>query len=306
LDQAEGLRKLVSAGAVPAASGSAGPKLGGGGGGNSRLRVIAVTSGKGGVGKTNMTANLAVLAARAGKRVLIIDADLGLANVEIVFGLKPKHHMGALLDGTLSVEDVLVEGPHGVKILPGGSGVQSLTALDEQQKMRLCAALDRVEDMFDLVLVDSGAGIGDNVLFFVGAAQEALLVVSPEPTSLVDAYATVKVLSQKAGVRHFGVIINPVIEELPAREIFNKLTQVTSRFLSASVRHLGYIPRDENLHRAIMAQRPLVDAFPHSPASRALNVLADKLFNESAPPVLDGGMKLMWNRLFREGAEAVR
>ena len=128
---------------------------------------------------------------------------------------------------------MLVEGPHGVKILPGGSGVQSLTSLDEQQKMRLCAALDRVEDMFDLVLVDSGAGIGDNVLFFVGAAQEALLVVSPEPTSLVDAYAVVKVLSQQAGVQHFSVIINPVVDELPAREIFPKLTAVTSRFLSA-------------------------------------------------------------------------
>jgi flagellar biosynthesis protein FlhG len=247
-----------------------------------------------------------VLAAKMGKRVLVIDADLGLANVEIVFGLKPRYHMGDLINSSLSIEDVMIEAPHGVKILPAGSGVQSLTQLSAEDKLRFIAALEPVQDKFDLVLVDSGAGIGDNVLFFVGAAQEAILVVSPEPTSLVDAYATVKVLSQKAGVRHFGVIINPVIDELPAREIFNKLTQVTSRFLSASVRHLGYIPRDENLHRAIMAQRPLVDAFPHSPASRALNVLADKLFNESVPPILDGGMKLMWNRLFREGAEAVR
>ena len=293
MDQAANLRSLVAA--PRPADGPAGP-----------LRVIAVTSGKGGVGKTNISANLAVLAAKAGKRVLVIDADLGLANVEIVFGLKPRYHMGDLINSSISIEDVMIDAPHGVKILPAGSGVQSLTQLSSDDKLRFIAALEPVQDKFDLVLVDSGAGIGDNVLFFVGAAQEAILVVSPEPTSLVDAYATVKVLSQKAGVRHFGVIINPVIEELPAREIFNKLTQVTSRFLSASVRHLGYIPRDENLHRAIMAQRPLVDAFPHSPASRALNVLADKLFNESAPPVLDGGMKLMWNRLFREGAEAAR
>jgi flagellar biosynthesis protein FlhG len=302
LDQAEGLRKLVSAGAAPAGPGPVGPKVGGGGGGNSRLRVIAVTSGKGGVGKTNMTANLAVLAAKAGKRVLIIDADLGLANVEIVFGLKPKHHMGALLDGTLSVEDVLVEGPRGVKILPGGSGVQSLTALDEQQKLRLCAALDQVEDMFDLVLVDSGAGIGDNVLFFVGAAQEALLVVSPEPTSLVDAYAVVKVLSQQAGVKHFHVIVNPVVDELAAREIFPKLTTVTSRFLNCSVRHLGYVPRDENLHRAIMAQKPVVEAFPLSPASRALGHVADKLLNTPTPSRLESGFKFMWQRLLREAS----
>jgi flagellar biosynthesis protein FlhG len=293
MDQAANLRSLVAA--PRPAGGPASP-----------LRVIAVTSGKGGVGKTNISANLAVLAAKAGKRVLVIDADLGLANVEIVFGLKPRYHMGDLINSSISIEDVMIDAPHGVKILPAGSGVQSLTQLSPDDKLRFITALEPVQDKFDLVLVDSGAGIGDNVLFFVGAAQEAILVVSPEPTSLVDAYATVKVLSQKAGVRHFGVIINPVIDELPAREIFNKLTQVTSRFLSASVRHLGYIPRDENLHRAIMAQRPLVDAFPHSPASRALNVLADKLFNEGAPPVLDGGMKLMWNRLFREGAEAAR
>jgi flagellar biosynthesis protein FlhG len=294
MDQAANLRSLV---ASPRATDAAA---------TNPLRVIAVTSGKGGVGKTNISANLAVLAAKAGKRVLVIDADLGLANVEIVFGLKPRYHMGDLINSSISIEDVMIEAPHGVKILPAGSGVQSLTQLSPEDKLRFIAALEPVQDKFDLVLVDSGAGIGDNVLFFVGAAQEAILVVSPEPTSLVDAYATVKVLSQKAGVRHFGVIINPVIEELPAREIFNKLTQVTSRFLSASVRHLGYIPRDENLHRAIMAQRPLVDAFPHSPASRALHTLADKLFNESVPPVLDGGMKLMWNRLFREGTEAAR
>jgi flagellar biosynthesis protein FlhG len=270
------------------------------------LRVIAVTSGKGGVGKTNISANMAVLAAKMGKRVLVIDADLGLANVEIVFGLKPRYHMGDLITSSISIEDVLIDAPNGVKILPAGSGVQSLTQLSAEEKLRFVAALEPVQDKFDIVLVDSGAGIGDNVLFFVGAAQEAVLVVSPEPTSLVDAYATVKVLSQKAGVRHFNVIINPVVEELPAREIFHKLTTVTSRFLSASVRHLGYIPRDENLHRAIMAQRPLVDAFPHSPASRAMHTIADKLFNESAPPLLDGGMKLMWSRLFREESEASR
>jgi flagellar biosynthesis protein FlhG len=295
MDQAANLRSLVANPRSADPQTAANP-----------LRVIAVTSGKGGVGKTNISANMAVLAAKMGKRVLVIDADLGLANVEIVFGLKPRYHMGDLINSSISIEDVLIEAPHGVKILPAGSGVQNLTQLSPEDKLRFVASLEPVQDKFDIVLVDSGAGIGDNVLFFVGAAQEAVLVVSPEPTSLVDAYATVKVLSQKAGVRNFNVIINPVVEELPAREIFNKLTAVTSRFLSASVRHLGYIPRDENLHRAIMAQRPLVDAFPHSPASRAMSVIADKLFNESAPPLLDGGMKLMWSRLFREETGASR
>ena len=299
MDQAESLRKRV------AASEPVGPppplKIPT----TSRLRVIAVTSGKGGVGKTNVTANLAVLAARAGKRVLIIDADLGLANVEIVFGLKPRHHIGALIDGTHTMDEVLLEGPHGVRILPAGSGIQSLTQLNEQQKLRLSAALDGVEDRFDLVLVDSGAGIGDNVLFFVGAAQEALLVVSPEPTSLVDAYAVVKVLSQQAGVTLFNVVINPVVDELQARDIFPKLTTVTSRFLSAKVRHLGYIPRDENLHRAIMAQRPVVEAFPLSPASRALGHVAEKLLTSPAPARLESGFKFMWQRLLREASPSI-
>jgi flagellar biosynthesis protein FlhG len=294
MDQAESLRALVSGPRIAAPQTKGRPPL----------RVIAVTSGKGGVGKTNITANLAVLAARTGRRVLIIDADLGLTNVEIVFGLKPRYHLGDLLERSLDIDDVLLEAPNGIRILPGSSGLQNLTQLDSDQKRRFLTAIDAVEDKFDLVIVDTGAGIGDNVLFFVGVAQEALLVVSPEPTSLVDAYAAVKVLSQKAGVRHFNVVVNNVVDELPARQIFHKLTSVTSRFLTANMRHLGYVPRDENLHRAIMAQRPLVDVFPLSPASRAMGVISDKLLNDTAPPLLEGGFKLMWNRLFREATAA--
>ena len=153
-----------------------------------------------------------------------------------------------------------------------------------------------------MVFIDSGAGIGENVLFFVGAAQEAILVVSPEPTSLVDAYATVKVLSQQAGVRHFSVVVNPVVDELPARAIFQKLTAGGNRFLTAQVRHLGYIPRDENMHRAIMAQRAVVDLFPSSPSSRALVSISERLFAETAQPQLESGLKVMWQRLLRESA----
>jgi flagellar biosynthesis protein FlhG len=264
------------------------------------LRIIAVTSGKGGVGKTNLSANLAVLAARAGKRVLILDADLGLANVDIIFGVKPMRHIGDLLHAGVSASDVLIEAAPNIHILPAGSGVQRLTELDRKDKLRLLAALDALEDRFDLVIVDSGAGIGDNVLFFVGAAQEVVLVLSPEPTSLVDAYAVVKVLSQQAGIRNFAVVINPVVDEMPARDMFQKLSTVTGRFLTAKLRHLGYVPRDENVHRAVMAQRPVVDLFPMAPASRAIVNVAQRLFSEPAPQILEGGMKVMWQRLMRE------
>lgn len=286
-DQADSLRK----------------RLGGNRGGpGAPLRVIAVTSGKGGVGKTHLSANLAVLAAKAGRRVLVIDADLGLANVEIVYGIAPRFHLGHLVEGKASIEEVLAEGPHGVRVLPAGSGIQELTRLDEVRQFRLITALDPVEDAFDTVIVDSGAGIGDNVLFFVGAAQEALLVVSPEPTSLTDSYAAVKVLSRSAGVRRFDVVVNQAPTEAAARETFERLAGVTGRFLTVDVRYLGSLPRDENVHRAIMAQTPVVELFPQSPVSRALAGIADKLFDASPPRHLEGGLKFLWQRLFRESA----
>jgi flagellar biosynthesis protein FlhG len=267
------------------------------------LRVIAVTSGKGGVGKTNISANLASLAARKGKRVLIVDADLGLANVDIIFGIKPTRHIGDLLQEGVDANDVLATAAPNIHVLPAGSGVQKLTELSRQDKLRLLAALDTIEDRFDVVIIDSGAGIGDNVLFFVGAAQEVVLVLAPEPTALVDAYAAVKVLSQQAGVRNFAVVINPVVDEMPARDMFQKLSSVTGRFLTAKLRHLGYVPRDENVHRAVMAQRPVVDLFPMAPSSRALVDVAERLFGEPGPQILEGGMKVMWQRLMRETTE---
>jgi len=280
MDQAESLRQMMSRQ-------------------NGDVRVVAVTSGKGGVGKTNVTANLAILAAQQGRRVLIVDGDLGLANVEIVFGLTPRYHLGHLLDGTAELPQVLATGPEGVRVLPGGSGVRGLTALDDAQKLRLMSALDTIEDEFDLVLIDTGAGIGDNVLFFVGGAQEALLVLTPEPTSLSDAYAAVKVMSLEGGVEHFNVLVNQVATEQQAREIYEKLCTVSRRFLKARLKLLGQLPRDENIHRAVLSQRPLVQAFPHSPASRALKAVADRLMSEPPAHSSVGGLKFLWQRLLR-------
>ena len=290
MDQAENLRLRV-AGNKPLGTISPEP-----------LRVMAVTSGKGGVGKTMLTANLAVLGAKRGKRVLIIDADLGLANVEIVFGVKPKRHVGDLLNPEVAADDVLIEVRPGIHILPAASGLQQLTHLGEDEKLRLIATLDGLAERFDLVLIDSGAGIGDNVLFFVGVAQEIVLVVTPEPTSLVDAYAAVKVLSQQVGIKDFGVVVNSVVDEMVARDVFHKLVGLTDRFLNVRIRHLGYVTRDENVHRAVMAQKPITDLFAMAPASRALTLIADRLFKSAPPPMVDGGMKLMWHRLFREAS----
>jgi flagellar biosynthesis protein FlhG len=269
--------------------------------GGRSLRVIAVTSGKGGVGKSNLTANLAVQAARMGHRVLVIDADLGLANVEILMGLSPRYHLGHVLDG-MPLMDVVMQGPMGVKVLPGGSGLQALTRLDDQQKLRLTAALDAVEDEFDVVLIDSGAGIGENVVFFVGAAQQVLLVVSPEPTSLTDAYAAIKVLSASAQVEMFNVVVNSAPGDAHAREIYQRLCTVTARFLTAKLQFSGWVPADENVHRAVMAQRTISELFPMSPASRAMIKLAEKLLSEPPPQQFGGGLKFLWGRLLRDSS----
>lgn len=286
MDQAEGLRQLV------ASRGARGP------------RVVAVTSGKGGVGKTHLAANMAVAAARGGQRVLIIDGDLGLANVEILFGLSPRRHVGHVVEGASSIEQVLVQGPLGIRLLPAGSGIQALTHLTDEQKLRLTSALDAVAEGFDLVLIDSGAGIGNNVLFFVGAAQQAILVVSPEPTSLTDAYAAVKALSLQADVPVFDVVVNGAANETRAREVYQRLCAVCARFLDARLRYLGWVPTDENVGRAVMAQKPLIDLFPLSPASRAYRALTEKLLSDPAPEC-GGGLRMLWNRLLGGSPEEV-
>lgn len=289
MDQAQGLRRLIDKRAAD----------------RRPLRIVATASGKGGVGKTMVSSNLAVLAARDGKQTLVVDADLGLANVEIALGIKPEYHLGHLLEGSVDVTSVLAEGPHGIRVLSAGSGVQHLTHLDDAQKLRLVSALDLLEDAFDFVVVDVSAGIGDNVLFFAGGAQETVLVVNAEPTALSDAYAAVKVLSQQAGVKYFDVVVNPVATEQAAREVYDRLARVTDRFLDASIRYLGYIPYDETVRQAVMARVPVVDAFPHGKASRALVDVSLRLSSWGAPADTDGGLKFMWQRLFRDATDAV-
>ncbi len=284
LDQAHNLRKHMSENKAP----------------QRPLRVIAVASGKGGVGKTSLTVNLGITAAKAGRKVLIIDADLGLANAEILLGIKPQFHLGHLLNEEMPIDHVLGTGPHNVRILAAGSGVQQLTQLSTEDQMRLISAFDPLEDQFDTILIDVSAGIGDNVLFFAGAAQETLLVVAPEPTSLTDAYATVKVLSQQAGVQHFNVVVNAAPHEAAARDIFQKLTMVTSRFLNTHVNYYGFVPRDDDVRRAILSQKPFVDLYPNCPAARAVATLYTNLLDRPAPNNLDGGLKFLWQRVLRE------
>ena len=263
-----------------------------------QVRVIAVTSGKGGVGKTNIVTNLAIALARMGKKVLVMDADLSLANIDILLGLTPEYHIGHVLYGERTLNEILITGPAGITILPASSGQEDLTAIDDTQKLNLLEQMDALDQDFEVVLIDTAAGIGNNVLYFNQAAQERLVVVTPEPTSLTDAYALIKVLSQHKE-KYFRLLVNQVGEEKEAKDVFRKLAAVADQFLSdVSLDYLGYIPSDDRIRDSVRLQKAAVDAFPDSPASKQLVSLAGSIINTPYRGGLEGSIRFFFKRLF--------
>lgn len=241
------------------------------------IRTIAVTSGKGGVGKTNITAGLAIAMSKLGKNVVVIDADLGLSNINILLNISAQYSVKDLLDGNKTLKDVLIEGPHGIKILPAGEGVQNLTRLDEFQRLKLLDAFDSYDGDIDVLLIDTGAGISENVTFFCSAAQDLIIVTTPEPTAWVDAYHLIKVLYTEYQENKFHVLVNSVKNEAEAGEVFQTLTKAADRFLSISLDYLGYLPYDEDVKQAVRAQKSFVDLFPRKFISKCMNEIAVNL-----------------------------
>lgn len=237
-------------------------------------RVIAVTSGKGGVGKTNVTANLALALARRGRRVLVLDADLGLGNVDVLLGLVPRATLADVLRGDRRLADILVEGPGGIRILPACSGLQELTALREDQRLALRDELDEAAGEADVLLIDTGAGISANVLFFAGLAGDILVVASPEPTAMADAYALMKVLSRREVGRRFRLLVNLAASPREGLEVHRRLGLVADRFLDIAIEYLGAVPADDHVRLAVARQKAVVDLFPKAPASVAFDRLA--------------------------------
>ena len=262
---------------------------------SSSLRVLAVSSGKGGVGKTNIVANLAYAFAKRNKKVLVVDADLGLNNIDILLGLAPKFNIGHVLSGEKNVEDIIVKGPADIQLLPAGNGLQELTQLDGEKKVTLMAELDRVSNGYDFLIFDTGAGISTNVTYFCTAAHEILLVATTEPTSLTDVYALIKILHTKHAQKHFRMIINSVESEREAQLIFRNLTAVTDRFLpNVSVEYLGYIMSDPNVSKAVRQQKAFMELYPHSKVSQCINNVAQKLADEKRS-IVDGEQRsLFW------------
>lgn len=264
--------------------------------------VFSVTSGKGGVGKTNISVNIACCLAKAGKRVVLLDADLGLANVDVMLGLTPQRNLFHLFHEEATLADVLCPTPYGFDILPASSGMSEMLSLSTGQKLELLEALDTLEDRVDYLIVDTGAGINDNVLYFNLAAQHRLVILTPEPTSLTDAYALIKVLKLNHGVEHFKVLINMTTDERAAKEMFTRLYKACDHFLSGvSLDLVGFVPRDPLVRKAVVSQRPFCSVDSDSPACRAVQRVAANIQTWDVPAALDGNIKFFWKKLlFRQ------
>ncbi len=261
------------------------------------VRVMSVSSGKGGVGKSNIVINLSLALDRLGYRVLIMDADLGLANIDVLLGLTPKFNMSHVLNGQKMLDEVIVDGPGRVKIMPASSGIQELTRLTDEQKLLFLELLDGLETDTDILLIDTGAGISDTVLYFNLAANERIIVVTPEPTSLTDAYALIKVLYSRHGERHFRILVNSAANESAGKAIFGKISKVADHFLDGlSLDYMGTIPHDTAVTKSVLQQRALLEAFPETPASKAFMRVAENV-RRNRPSVNQGTIQFFWKRL---------
>lgn len=268
--------------------------------------VLSVTSGKGGVGKTNMSVNLAYSLSMAGKNVVLLDADLGLANVDVILGLTPERNLFHLFNEDMTLDKILFDTPYRFRILPASSGVSDMVNLDRGQKLDLLDAMDVLEDSVDYLIVDTGAGINDNVLYFNLAVQERLLVITPEPTSLTDAYALIKVLKLQHGVERFRVLVNMVEDRKSAKDVYIKLLKACDHFLDGiSLDLVGFVPYDPNVRNSVIAQEPFCHRYPKTPASVAVRQAAQKINGWRVEPNTDGNIKFFWKKLlFQERSVA--
>lgn len=275
-DQASGLRRMMK---------------------RNQIKVIAVTGGKGGVGKTNVSLNMAMAMADQGKRVLVLDADLGLANVDVILGLRVEKNLSHVLSGECELDDILVKGPSGIYIVPSTSGTRSMVELSPQEHAGLIRAFSSMRTEFDILIVDTAAGISNMVLSFARASQDVLVVVCDEPTSITDAYALIKVLSREHGVFRFKIVANMVRTMREGQVLFNKLTKVTDRFLDVALELAAIVPYDENLRKAVRKQQLLVEAFPRSPGALAFKALGQRAGNWPIPAQAGGHLEFFIEQL---------
>ncbi|MES9994143.1 MAG: MinD/ParA family protein [Candidatus Thiodiazotropha sp.] len=263
------------------------------------VRVIAITGGKGGVGKTNISANLGVALAEIGRRVMLLDADLGLANLDVILGLHAERNLSHVMNGECTLEDVLVSGPKGMKIVPGASGIQHMAEMTPAENAGLIHAFSEVANNVDVLLIDTAAGISDVVISFSRAAQEQIVVVCDEPASITDAYAIIKLLNREHGISRFRILANMVKSVQEGRDLYNKMCRVTDQYLDVMLNYMGSIPYDEQLRKAVRSQKPVVEAFPRSRVAQAFKNLAKKADNWPIPSGVSGDLQFFVERLIQ-------
>jgi flagellar biosynthesis protein FlhG len=263
-------------------------------------RVISVSSGKGGVGKTNVVANLAFAFTQLQKRVLVLDADLGLANIDVLLGLTSQYTMEHLLKREKRIFDILIKGPGGMSIMPASSGVLELVELNESQKIFLLNELDLLAETVDILLIDTAAGISANVLYFNLAAEESIVISTPEPTSITNANTLIKVLSTKYKKKNFTILINSAHNSKEAREVYKKISLFVDHFLgSLSIDYLGFIPFDEKLPKAVKHQKPVLELYPEAISSRSFIKVAKILAEKPLRNETNGNVQFFWKHLLR-------
>ncbi|QEQ95814.1 MinD/ParA family protein [Neptunomonas concharum] len=264
---------------------------------NHAVKVIAVTGGKGGVGKTNVSVNLSLALGEMGRRTVLMDADLGLANVDVLLGLRAKKNISDVLSGECSLSDVMLDVNENVRIVPACSGTQEMTSLSAHEHAELIYAFNEVADSIDVLVIDTAAGISDSVVSFVRAAQEVLVVVCDEPTSITDAYALIKLLNRDYRTTRFRVLANMVATDAEGRNMFNKLVTVTDRFLEVTLQYVGSIPYDENVRKSVQRQIPVLKAFSKTKAALAYRQLATKVDSWPVQDVPRGHLEFFVERL---------
>ena len=268
------------------------------------IRVMAVASGKGGVGKTNVSVNLAMALSAAGKEVMLLDADLGLANVDVLLGLQPRYNLSHVIEGECALEDIIIKGHAGLKIIPASSGISKMARLSEAEYGGLINAFSDIAHSLDVLIVDVAAGLAEGVTTFTRACQEIIVVVCDEPASITDAYALIKVLSNEHGHHRFRVLANMAQTQREGRALYEKLLRVTGRFLDVSLDYLGTIPYDEYLKKAVQKQRAVVDAYPGCRAAKAFKKVAETADKWPIEGDVGGHLQFFFDRLVQRRGSA--
>ncbi len=261
-----------------------------------RTHTLSITSGKGGVGKTTFTVNLALTLAEMGKKVLVLDGDIGLANIDIFFGVRPQKTLDDFFNGDESLQEVLVKVDKNIHIIPSASGLTDLKTIDVYKRKMLMDEVSRLNNTYDYLLVDTASGIDENVQYLNSAVQDVLVVITPEPASMADAYALIKLLNQNKKITRFSLVANKVLSEKEAKDIFHRIDRVASRFLNINLKFLGYIPLDPKL-RQVADSRPAAKARPSAASAIALRRIAESIDQQNEDNEIHGSLQFFWNQI---------